>query len=59
MPPDSDDVLSHGYQLHIKTSLGIEHLACIEPLVKKYNLALANEPTKQLLVIYRPIEKKD
>jgi len=58
MPPDADDVLSHGYQLHIKASLGTEHLACIEPLVKKYKLSLANEPAKQLLVIYRPIGKK-
>lgn len=56
MPPDADNVLSHGYQLHIKAT-GIERLDCIKSLVEKYKLALANEQEKQLLVIYRPIQK--
>jgi hypothetical protein len=58
MPPDSDDVLSHGYQLHIKAPLGNEHLECIKPIVQKYNLNMNYEPAKELLVIYRPMEKK-
>ena len=56
MPPDADDVLSHGYQLHIK-AIGTERLDCIKSLVEKHKLALANEPEKGLLVIYRPVEK--
>jgi hypothetical protein len=58
MPPDADDVLSHGYQLHIKACLGNEHLECVKPLVEKYKLNMNYEPEKQLLVIYRPIQKK-
>jgi hypothetical protein len=58
MPPDSDDVLSHGYQLHIKAPLGNEHLECIKPIAQKYGLNMTYEPVKQLLVVCRPIEKK-
>ncbi len=57
MPPDADDVLSHGYQLHIKAPLGNDHLECIKPIVEKNSLAMAYEPAKQLLVIYRPMKK--
>lgn len=59
MPPDADDVLSHGYQLHIKAPLGNEHLECMKPIVQKYKLNMNYEPEKQLLVIYRPIDKKE
>jgi len=58
MPPNSGDVLSHGYQLHIKESLWNEYSDCIEPLVKKHELALAHEHEKQLLVVYKPMEKR-
>ncbi len=58
MPPDVDDILSHGYQLHIKAPLGNEHLNCMKYFVQKHNLAMAYEPAKELLVIYRPMEKK-
>jgi hypothetical protein len=57
MPPNSDDVLSHGYQLHIKLPAG--NLGCIRPLIKKHGLAMAEEPEKNLLVIYRPIKKEE
>jgi hypothetical protein len=57
MPPDADDVLSHGYQLHIKAPLGNEHLKCMKPIAQKYKLDMNYEPTKELLVIYRPLEK--
>jgi len=58
MPPDADDVLSQGYQLHVKACLGNEHLECVKPLVQKYKLNMNYEPEKQLLVIYRPTERK-
>ena len=58
MPPDADDTLSKGYQLHIKAKIGNEHLECMKPLVQKYKLAMNYEPEKELLVIYRPIENK-
>lgn len=56
MPPNTDDILSHGYQLHIKTVISEPDLNCIKPLVEKHNLAIVNEPNKNLLVIYRPIK---
>jgi hypothetical protein len=59
MPPDADDVLSRGYQLHIKATLSDGNLECIKPLLEKNKLAFANEPEKQLLVIYRPLKKKN
>jgi hypothetical protein len=56
MPPNADDVLSHGYQLHIKPSISEQRLACIKPIVEKHQLAMINEPKNQVLVIYRPIK---
>jgi hypothetical protein len=58
MPPNSNNVLSHGYQLHIKANLGNEHLECVKPLVQKNKLNMNYEPEHSLLVIYRPMEKK-
>lgn len=58
MPPDADDVLSHGYQLHLKMQVS-DNLSCIRPLVKKHNLALAEETGKGLIVIYRPLRKEE
>ncbi len=57
MPPNADDVLSHGYQLHIKGAVK-EYLSCIEPIITKRGLAVAHEPSKNLVVIYRPINKE-
>ena len=56
-PPDAADVLSHGYQLHVKASFGESIVACIKPIVEKQKLAIANEPDKQLLVIYKPLKQ--
>jgi hypothetical protein len=56
MPPNADDLLSHGYQLHIKP-LPAGDVACIKPLVDKSNLKLAEEPEKDLLIIYRPMNQ--
>ena len=55
MPPDADDVRSHGYQLHIKTKIGGEKMACIKPIADQYKLAIANEPDKNLIIVYRPM----
>jgi hypothetical protein len=55
MPTNSDDVLSHGNQLHIKPHS--YDLSCIEPLVEKHCLSIANEVNKDLLVIYRALNK--
>jgi hypothetical protein len=57
MPPNTDDVLSHGYQLHIKTQTVQQTLPCVKPLILKHNLAIADDTDKGLMVIYRPITK--
>ncbi len=58
MPPDADDMLSHGYQFYIKAPLGNEHLECMKLIGQKYKLNMNSEPTKELLFIYRRMEKK-
>jgi hypothetical protein len=58
MPPNADDVISKGYQLHIKFQLSKEDVDCIKPIVESRNLAIKDEPEKQLLVIYKPMTDK-
>jgi hypothetical protein len=57
MPPDSDDLLSHGYQLHIKGIIAQANIDCIVPIVEKYKLAIENEPQKDVLIIYKSLKK--
>lgn len=59
LPPNADDVLSQGYQLHIKFPLSKGDIDCIKPIVESRNLALKDEPEKQLLVIYKPMTDKN
>jgi hypothetical protein len=54
MPPDANDVLSQGYQLHIKANLHPEDLSCMKPHVEKQGLKLKKE--KDLLAIYKPLK---
>lgn len=55
MPPDADDVLSQGYQLHVKTSVCLESIDCVKEIVEKHNFMLKDEPERNLSVIYRPL----
>jgi hypothetical protein len=55
MPPDSDSVLSKGYQIHIKTTLDESTLLGIRKIVLERNLAISEEDN--LTVIYKPIKK--
>lgn len=48
IPPNADDVLWRGYQLHIKTLISEHDLSCIKSIVEKHNLAIADEPNKNL-----------
>jgi hypothetical protein len=57
MPPDADDVYSHGYQLHIKTMTLEQDERCMRPIVQKHGLAMAYEKERELIVIYRPTKK--
>lgn len=54
MPPDADEVLSKGFQLHIKANLHQEDLSCMKPFVEERGLKLKQE--NDLLVIYRPLK---
>jgi hypothetical protein len=56
MPPNADDVLSKGYQLHIKSNSHTQNVSCFKPVIDKHNLAIADEPNKGLIVIYRPLK---
>lgn len=52
MPPNADDVLSKGNQLHIKANLDQASRTCIQPILERYGLTFEQE--KDLLIIYRP-----
>ncbi len=53
VPPNPDDVLSHGYQLHIKAGIRQQQLSCIKQLTSAKKLSITREPEKRLIVIYR------
>ena len=54
MPPDADDVLSLGFQVHISANLDEESILCLKPILEKAGLHLKMLQEKNLLVIYRP-----
>ena len=54
MPPNSDSVLSKGYQLHIKSSTQPNDLLCIKTIIETHRLAITTEPDNEIIVIYRP-----
>lgn len=56
MPPNTDNTLSKGYQIHIKTNLAMCNRASVEEVAKKYQLILRQEG--ELLVIYKPLGKQ-
>jgi len=51
--PNVGDSLSHGYQLHVKSELLKENVACLKTIAGKHNLSM-NESRKDLVIIYRP-----
>ncbi len=53
MPPNADNVLSKGYQIHIKPSIDEHTRQCVEPIVVKHSLAFKQDT--QVDVIYRPL----
>ncbi len=58
MPPHSNDVLSQGYQLHIKPGVSLESLNCVEKIAKEHNLSVKHEVTNNLTIIYRDANRK-
>jgi len=41
---DADDVLSKGYQLHIK-AIWMKNISCMKPMVEKHGLKMKQEAT--------------
>jgi hypothetical protein len=55
MPPDSDDVLSHGFQIRIWGDIGQE-ISCLNPILEKSHLGVKALQEKKIVVIYRPMK---
>jgi hypothetical protein len=56
MPPDSEGLLSQGYQVHLKVPIDKETQACMEQIAEKYSCCLhfINRSGEDLAIIYRP-----
>ena len=54
-PTGSTPIVSHGYQIHIKTTpfLDRETISCIEVVTKKYELSAQAFKDDEKMVIYR------
>ncbi len=53
MPPNSDDVTSSSYQIHIKASIDSSTLAQLEAIVRQHSFAINVQPINNLVVIYK------
>ena len=53
MPPNSDSVLSKGYQIHIKRTLDESTLLSIRKVILERGLAISEE--NNLTVIFKPV----
>ncbi len=58
VPPHSNDLLSQGYQIHIKPGVSLESLNCMQKIAKEHNLSIKHEVTNNLTIIYRAATKK-
>ena len=58
MPSNAENIISHGYQLHLKVPLDDEARSCMDEILKKFDLALMYKAEKGLTVIYRPKSEK-
>jgi len=54
MPPNSANVLAHGYQLHLKVPLDEQSRSCMQDVLQKYDLAMMFKENEGLTVIYKP-----
>lgn len=56
MPPNADDVLSKGCQIHLQTRNDRELDSCIKAIADSEGLAVAKEGDN--LIIYKPMQAK-
>lgn len=55
IPPKGNDVLSQGYQIHIKSWSSLVPIrSCMAPLVERQGLAVLEGQDEDLLIIYKP-----
>ncbi len=54
MPPNSADLLSHGYQVHIRLPLDSNMKACMHEVLKKYRLDMKCKEDRDVTIIYKP-----
>ena len=52
MPSNAANLLSHGYQVHMKVPFDDKTKTCMQEILQKYGLVLKEE--KELAIIYRP-----
>jgi len=57
VPPTKENVLSKGYQLHIKSFLNTSDRECIQKIVDNHHLDWTE--LDQTLVIYKPQKKEE
>ncbi len=56
MPPNSNDVMSKNFQIHVFGNVNKLDTSCLESIMKKSCLQLKLIQEKNLLVIYRPMK---
>ena len=56
MPPNSDDVLSKYFQIHVFGNINKLDTSCLKSIMEKSCLQLKLLQEKNLLVIYRPMK---
>jgi hypothetical protein len=52
VPPNTADLFSKGYQIHMKNPLHSDDLVCMNDILNKYGLEL--QIKKDLTIIYKP-----
>ncbi len=58
MAPNESDILSHGYQVHIKMNADWKKLRCLQTIAEQYGYVVKNEVERGTVVVYRPMKQK-
>jgi hypothetical protein len=54
MPPNSANLLSHGYQVHIKVPIDNRTQQCMQKIAEKNKCTLIIKNKEDVAIIYRP-----
>lgn len=58
MGPNETNILSHGYQVHIKMKADWKRLKCLQTIAEQYGYDVKNDPENSLVIVYRSMERK-